>query len=369
MKNWTIIIIAMLMLYNLNLFSQEYQLVWSDEFEGNKLDSSKWEYMIGDGTAYGLPSGWGNNEQQWYTDKNITIENGKLVITALKENISEKNYSSCRIRTLNKGDWTYGRFEFRAKFPIGQGIWPAIWMMPTDNEYGGWAASGEIDIVEYLGHEPNVVYGTLHYGGIWPNNTESRSSKQISKGNFHDDFHDFALEWENGEMRWYVDGEKYGTQNSWWTSASGASFPAPFDKNFYLIINLAIGGNWPGSPDDSTQFPQRFELEYVRVYQIKDPTSVEENMVIPSKTYLNQNYPNPFNPSTIIRFRIDKKSYISLEVYDLMGNKIRTLMKEVKSPGIYNVTFEDTNLPSGIYFYRLLSGGYNVATKKMVLIK
>ncbi len=247
----------------------EWRLVWSDEFEGPTIDSTKWEYQIGTGSG-----GWGNNEREYYTDRseNSRIEDGKLVIEARNESYQPSptgaiyTYTSARMRTRNKGDWTYGRFEFRAKLPKGKGLWPAIWMMPTDDFYGTWAASGEIDIMEYLGHQTNKVYGTLHYGAEWPNNRSSGTSYVLPSGNFSDDFHLFRLEWEPGVMRWYVDDVLYQTQPppQWYTKVP---FPAPFDKRFHLILNLAVGGNWPGYPDASTQFPQRLEVDYVRVYQ------------------------------------------------------------------------------------------------------
>jgi beta-glucanase (GH16 family) len=248
-----------------NVCAQDYQLVWADEFQGDKLDTSKWEYMTGDGTDYDLPSGWGNNESQWYKLENVTIENNHLVISAEEEICSGKNYTSARIRTKNKGDWKYGRIEFRLKFPLGQGIWPAIWLLPTDNIYGGWAASGEIDIVEYLGHESNTVYGTIHYGGSWPENTHSGAPLTLKKENFSDDFHIFALEWEEGIIKWFVDDSLYQTQTSWYST--NGKFPAPFDQRFHLIINVAVGGDWPGYPDASTLFPQKLEVDYLRVYQ------------------------------------------------------------------------------------------------------
>lgn len=257
-----------------NCYPQSWNLVWSDEFDGTSLDESKWEYMIGDGTSFGLPSGWGNNELQWYTDNNITIEDGKLIIVAKEQSVSGKDYTSSRIRTLDMGDWKYGKFEFRAKMPIGQGIWPALWMLPTDNIYGGWAASGEIDIMEYLGHEPHKVHSTLHYGGEWPANTSNQKTKTLSESTYHDNFHIFALEWEEGEMRFFVDGERIGGWSNWWTA--DADFPAPFDQKFHILINLAVGGNWPGAPDSTTKFPQLLEIDYVRVYQI-DSTAVVED--------------------------------------------------------------------------------------------
>jgi beta-glucanase (GH16 family) len=172
------------------------------------------------------------------------------------------------MRTVGKGDWTYGRFEMRARLPQGQGLWPAFWMMPSDNTYGGWAASGEIDIMELIGREPGTVYGTLHHGGSWPNNTHTGITYTLDQGRFADDFHVFAVEWEAGEMRWYVDDVQYQTQTEW--STTGAPFPAPFDQRFHILLNVAVGGNFPGNPDTTTTFPQRMEVDYVRVYQPGD---------------------------------------------------------------------------------------------------
>ncbi len=241
-----------------------WQLVWNDEFDGSSIDSRKWEHEVN-------AQGGGNNELQYYTARpeNSYIENGNLVIRALKETYTgpegTREYTSARLRTKNKGDWKYGRFEIRAKLPFGQGLWPAIWMLPTDWVYGGWAASGEIDIMELLGQEPNKVYGTLHYGGEWPNNVHTGTSYTLPNGNFSDDFHLFVLEWDTTAFRWYVDGIHYQTQTQWYSS--GGAYPAPFDQRFHLLLNVAVGGNWPGNPDDSTTFPQTMVIDYVRVYK------------------------------------------------------------------------------------------------------
>ncbi|MDG5765985.1 family 16 glycosylhydrolase [Balneolales bacterium ANBcel1] len=260
-----------------NAHAQNWELVWSDEFEGEELDESKWSYQYGTGASEGLV-GWGNNESQYYTDReeNIFVRDGNLHIVAREESYGGQNYTSARIRSINNGDWRYGRFEIRAKMPIGQGLWPAIWMMPTDDVYGGWAASGEIDIMEYLGHEPDIVHGTLHYGGGWPDNVHTGDYYQLDEGRFSDDFYTFALEWEHGEMRWYVDGELYQTQNNWYTQ--GHDFPAPFDQRFHMILNVAVGGNWPGYPDHTTEFPQEMIVDYVRVYQ---DTDAEARVALP----------------------------------------------------------------------------------------
>lgn len=243
-----------------------YNLVWNDEFNGESIDSKKWGHEIN-------ADGGGNNELQYYTDRteNSYVKDGKLFIVAIKEDFSgpegNRQYTSARLRTANKGDWKYGRFEIKAKLPYGQGLWPAIWMLPTDWVYGGWAASGEIDIMELLGHEPDRVYGTLHYGGSWPNNTHTGDSYKLSQGSFAGDFHVFRLDWEENEIRWYVDGVLYETQKNWYTS--GQEYPAPFDQRFHMLLNVAVGGNWPGSPNLSTPFPQIMEVDYVRVYQKK----------------------------------------------------------------------------------------------------
>jgi len=242
----------------------EWKLVWHDEFEGQSLDYSKWGV---EENAFG----GGNNELQLYTDRkeNVRVEDGKLVLEARRDtpNIAgtTREYSSGRVRTKHRGDWKYGRIEVRAKLPRGSGMWPAIWMLPTNSPYGGWAAGGEIDIMEYKGQEPDVVLGTLHYGAPWPDNLYSGDSYQLPEGNFADEFHTFAVQWKPGQIDWFVDGKKYQTQTEW--STTGGEFPAPFDQKFHLILNLAVGGGFVGPVGPDTKFPQQMLVDYVRVYQ------------------------------------------------------------------------------------------------------
>ncbi len=346
--------------------AQEWELVWSDEFDGDELDESKWSYQYGTGASEGL-TGWGNNELQYYTDReeNVYVKDGKLHIVAREESYNNRSYTSGRIRTINKGDWTYGRFEIRAKLPEGQGLWPAIWMMPTESVYGGWAASGEIDIMEYLGHEPDVVHGTLHYGGGWPNNRHSGASFKLNEGKFSDDFHTFTLQWMEGEMRWYVDDVYYQNQNSWYSN--GNPFPAPFDQDFHMILNVAVGGNWPGRPDASTVFPQEMVVDYVRVYQRAGGTSTEPEEAGQS-FLLEQNYPNPFGPVTNIRFEIPHTSEVSLTVYDVMGREVANLADGFYGPGTHVVQFDGANLASGFYTYRLQTG-IETHARNMLLVR
>lgn len=244
-----------------------WQLVWHDEFNGQSIDLSKWEHEVN-------AQGGGNNELQYYTARpeNSFVRDGTLVIRALQENYTgpegTRQYTSARMRTRNKGDWKYGRFDIRAKLPRGQGMWPAIWMLPTDWVYGGWAASGEIDIMELLGQDTKTVYGTLHYGGAWPANVHTGTSFKLAQGDFSAEFHTFRLEWEPNEFRWYVDDKLYQTQTKWHTQ--GQAYPAPFDQRFHLLLNVAVGGNWPGNPDTTTIFPQTMMVDYVRVYRRLD---------------------------------------------------------------------------------------------------
>lgn len=249
-----------------------WKLVWQDEFAGPTLDYAKWEVEV---NAFG----GGNNELQIYTDRqeNVRVENGSLILEARQDHHgiqgTVREFSSGRIRSKHRGDWKYGRFEIRARLPRGQGLWPAIWMLPTDEVYGPWAASGEIDIMEYKGQEPQQVWGTLHYGDQWPNNRHSGTQFQLDRGSFADDFHVFTLEWEEGVMRWYVDGRLYQTQNHW--NTPNGRFPAPFDQRFHLVLNLAVGGGFVGPPDDQTPFPNQLRVDYIRVYQREEPPQEE----------------------------------------------------------------------------------------------
>ncbi len=240
------------------------KLVWSDDFDGTTLNYSKWECEV---NAFG----GGNGELQIYTDRpdNVRVENGNLVLEARRDNAAiagtVREYSAGRVRSKHRGDWKYGRIEVRAKMPQGSGVWPAIWMLPTDERYGGWARSGEIDILEMKGQEPNLAYGTLHYGAAWPKNQHSGETYRLPTGTFADDFHSFAIEWTEGKITWLIDGKPYQTQTKWSTDA--AEFPAPFNERFHLILNVAVGGGFVGNPDGTAKFPQSMLVDYVRVYQ------------------------------------------------------------------------------------------------------
>ena len=280
-----------------------WALIWEDNFDGDTIDPAKWDHEVN-------CWGGGNNEQQCYTDRavNSYVEDGVLTIVAQRENFTGPNdpegagtgtatlpYTSARLRTKNLAEWTFGRFEIRAKLPAGQGTWPAIWMLPTNSPYGGWAGGGEIDIMEAVnlkaesdeagvpeGTPEARVHGTLHYGRAYPGNVNSGASYKLPDGlNPADDFHEYALEWEAGEIRWYVDGVHYAThrQDGWYSQymvdgvLTNAPIGAPFDEHseFHLLLNLAVGGSWAANTNeggvDETAFPQTMQVDYVRVYE------------------------------------------------------------------------------------------------------
>lgn len=243
-----------------------YQLVWSDEFnaaDGSAPDASKWATQTGG-------NGWGNNELEYYTTRlrNVQVSGGNLVITARKENYTgpdgvSRNYTSARLQTKGLFSQQYGRFEARIKIPKGQGMWPAFWMLGNNIDTAGWPACGEIDIMENIGKEPSIVHATLHAPNYPP--AGYTAAYTLPTGAFSDDFHIFAVEWEPQQIRFYVDDTLYATDTQ---SASPSPSNWPFSTQpVFVLLNLAVGGDWPGNPDNTTLFPQQMLVDYVRVYQ------------------------------------------------------------------------------------------------------
>jgi beta-glucanase (GH16 family) len=243
-----------------------WALAWSDEFNGpngSPPDPEKWAIETGGG-------GWGNNELEYYTDrpKNVYQQDGNLVITALEEKYKadgvSRNYTSARLKTQGKFSQTFGRFEARMKIPRGQGIWPAFWMLGADIGEAGWPTCGEIDIMENIGKEPGMVHGTIHGPGYSADHGIGAPFSLPAGQSFADDFHVFAVEWEPEAIRFYVDGHLYATRTP-------ADLPQGtkwvYDHPFFLLLNVAVGGYWPGNPEASTSFPQTMLVDYVRVYR------------------------------------------------------------------------------------------------------
>lgn len=222
--------------------------------------------MTGDGCSINL-CGWGNNELQWYLPENATVSGGTLKITAQRHPDGKRRYTSARLRTKHKGDWTYGRFEARIRLPRGQGLWPAFWMLPTDEVYGIWPLSGEIDILEVRGHAPEVILGTIHFGELYPNHRSSGARLLVRGSDPSAQFHRYAVEWEPEEIRWYFDDFLFARK----TRDDLEGHPWPFDQRFHLLLNLAVGGRFVGHPDPEV-FPGLLEVDYVRVYEGPLPT-------------------------------------------------------------------------------------------------
>ena len=250
--------------------AQTWNLVWSDEFNTTSLGVD-WERMIGDGTLYGLPAGWGNNELQYYTDSpnNCFVSGGSLHIVVRAESVGGYNYTSARLRTKNKRDFKYGKIKARIKLPTSKGMWPAFWMLPTAEVYGAWAASGEIDIAEaQIRDFPKQIIQSIHYGGVWPDNLSTTWYHSQGSGpntvDFSQAFHVYAIQWEANQIRWYVDGVNTFSTSSW--SSTGGPYPAPFDQLFHILLNVAVGGAAP-TPGQGTVLPQEMLVDYVRVYQ------------------------------------------------------------------------------------------------------
>ena len=256
--------------------------VWEDNFDGTALDTSRWEPMLGDGCTYGI-CGWGNNELQYYQAENATVANGLLTITARKERVKSKGYTSARLRTANMpngGEWTNGRFEARMKLPEGAGLWPAFWMLPTDPAEG-WPISGEIDIMESTGQADEFVSGTLHYGEPYPNNSFTSNRLLSQPEPWSADFHTYALEWETNEMRWYVDDQLYATLTP--SDLTNASYWTFENYQYHFLLNLAVGGSLGGPVDDSA-LPQTMQVDYVRVYDHGRPSIAGERSVESGET-------------------------------------------------------------------------------------
>jgi len=235
-----------------------WELVWQDEFEGEGLNPDNWAFDLGRGGG-----GWGNHELQWYTERpeNIRIENGILIIEAREEEFLRGDYTSGRMKTEGMHSWTYGRFESRIQIPYGQGIWPAFWLLGAEG--GNWPNNGEIDVMENIGREPHIVHGTIHGPGYSGGNGVGNSHTQATAP-FSDDFHIYAVEWEPEIIRWYVDDELTFT-----VTADDVPGDWVYDHPFFIILNVAVGGDWPGDPDETTTFPQQMRIDYVRVYEAK----------------------------------------------------------------------------------------------------
>jgi beta-glucanase (GH16 family) len=337
---------------DLTASAQGWSLVWSDEFDSSAINTTNWTYDTGGG-------GWGNSELENYTNRpeNASAANGALMIMAKKESYGGNSYTSARLKSQNLRAFTYGRIEARIKLPAAQGLWPAFWMLGSSITQVGWPKCGEIDIMEHINSVP-LVYGTMH----WDNNGHVSYGGNISCDVTQ--YHTYTLEWNSSSITWFLDGSQYWQGNIANNINSTDEFHAPF----FIILNLAIGGSWPGSPDGTTPFPDTMFVDYVRVYQLSTGIGGIQTDPEPVRPLLVQNYPNPFNPTTTIRYGITRRSFVRLFVYNALGEIAAESTKGMMDAGYHEWTMDGNGLPSGVYFCRL-SAGDEVRTLRMVLIR
>lgn len=271
-----------------NTNNHDWKLTWEDNFEGTELNTDNWSVDTGNGfydAEDNWVEGWGNEELQSYQEDNVIVDNGTLVLEGREETVSDEkgtfDFTSGKIQSQGKFSQKYGKFEAKLALPEGQGYWPALWMMPEEDVYGNWAASGEIDIMEAAGGRPNHIGGAIHYGGEWPNNKYTAKDYDFSEGKGITDYNVYSVEWEPGEIRWYVNEELFQTANDWSSTNEDGSvehnYPAPFDQEFHLILNLAIGGWYDGDPTESTVFPGQVKVDYVRAYELASEDPANQN--------------------------------------------------------------------------------------------
>lgn len=330
--------------------AQDWNLVWSDEFDSVNINKENWKYDLGGG-------GWGNNELEYYTNRasNATINDGNLLIIAKEESYGGRNYTSARLKTQGLQSFTYGKIESRIKLPAQQGIWPAFWMLGNNITSVGWPKCGEIDIMEHI-NKVTYVNGTLH----WDNNGHASYGRTITCDVTK--YHVYSIEWDDKAIKWFLDGSKYCEINI----ADNAGGTEEIHNPMFIILNMAVGGNWPGSPNSTTIFPDTMFVDYVRVYQ----NSVTSGSAM-QKTdgfSLEQNYPNPFNSTTTFSYNIPSASNVSLKVFDVNGRVVSTLVSGETQVGKYTDEWDASDLPGGIYYCQLQAGTFE-DTKKIILLK
>ena len=300
--------------FSTTLVFGQYQLMWADEFDDIELDLSKWNYDIGQGVW-----GWGNNELQYYTNStsNIKLDTGYLHISAKEEPFGAANYTSAKIHTKGLYEFKYGKIESRIKIPVDQGIWPAFWMLGSNIDVVSWPQCGEIDVMEHVNNEA-LIHGTHHYnnnGHVYQGGSAAFDASE---------FNVYSIEWSPDAITWFLNGVQYYQTNI----GTGSVSKEEFHETFYLILNLAVGGNWPGSPNATTDFPAVMLVDYVRVYQNEDNLSTEE-------TALNELivYPNPSQGSITFQGIENISSYA---VFNVLGQKILTNSTEILDVSMLN---------------------------------
>jgi beta-glucanase (GH16 family) len=357
MKKLLISVFISMLIYPSWGFSQTYELVWFENFDGDELDLSSWTYETG--------GNWYNNELQHYTDreKNIRVENSKLIIEAHKENYGGNNYTSARIKTQGKKFFKYGRIEARIKMPFGQGMWPGFWMMGINEPVVGWPACGEIDVVEMIGgsNRERTIYGTAH----WSHNgshAEYGGMNSLASGLYSDDFHIYSIEWDEQFIKWFVDGNQYHEIDI--TPAQLSEF----HQEFFFLLNVAVGGDWPGNPNAATEFPQKMEVDFIRVVQFMPTPVTDEEQSDYTASF--EVYPNPFNSMVSMLVSINSGNNVNsrIDIINALGQVVHA-ERRILNYGVNKIFWSPAaDLNSGVYFIRLRADEF-YQTRKIVYLK
>ncbi|MEN9443633.1 MAG: hypothetical protein RIS47_523 [Bacteroidota bacterium] len=330
MKTTTLLFAILAIFSHTQAQTDDWKLVWQDEFDGTTLDATKWIHETGG-------NGWGNNEAQYYTDgNNTTIADGKLTITARKETYMGKNYTSSRIISRGKSEFKYGRIEFRAILPAGRGSWPALWLLGTNLSTKGWPACGEIDVMEHVGYDPSKVHSALHTTSS-SGNTINTST--VTVADFDKAYHNYILEWTPSKISFYIDELAFYTYAPFNKDANNW----PFDNPFFMLMNIAVGGNWGGAQGiDDTIFPIKMSVDYVRVYQ-KDSFLGTNDLPTPSNLQI---FPNPVGNKATLQLGHNAKPQ-QVSIYDTKGQKLQSFQANNAI-----TEFDTSTLPQGTYIVR-----------------
>jgi beta-glucanase (GH16 family) len=322
------VILLPLLLFVLHINAQNWGLAWSDEFNGSGIDAANWKFETGGG-------GWGNNELEYYTNRseNALINSGNLLIIARKESFSGSNYTSARIKTQGLKHWTYGKIEARIKLPATQGIWPAFWTLGESIATDGWPKCGEIDILEHINKAP-AINGTIH----WDNNGHAQYGGDTVCDVLK--YHVYGIEWDNKVIKWTLDGKKYKEANI----ANGINGTSEFHQPFFLLLNIAVGGSWPGNPDGTSVFPDTMFIDYVRVYQVV--TGVNPT---PENTFSATVFPNPASGNSQLQMNVPENGMYTLRLFNTCGQLVaQQSVNALKDQSEY-VDLHTEHLPNGLY--------------------
>jgi len=344
----TIIWVAILLVLPFLVQAQEYELVWSDEFTDGM--STDWSYDIGG-------HGWGNNELQYYTNSNTSVSDGTLKITVKKEAIGNRLYTSSRIKTQGAKAWKYGKIEARIKIPKVQGNFPAFWLLGDIFNGSNWPQCGEIDIMEQINTE-DIIHANVHYD----NNGYKSNGKGISAAVA--DFHVYAVDWDEKAIRFLLDGNQYHQVNIE-NSINGTE---EFHHEHFIILNYAMGGNWPGFVVNENELPSAIEIDYVRVYQKKSTTDIFTESLIPNEISISQAYPNPFNPATNLNIYLPQSESLSITVYNTLGQIVNLQSNLILNQGNNVVPINGSKWNSGMYFI-VVQTKTQIFMRKIHLIK